>query len=573
MDEVIAQPDETPEPESHAAPSRTGLELAGWIDQLYEEAAKRRKDDANEEVWANWLDCYWGDQWPQSIPTYKAPIVVNEQQTEILRELSDLLDRDLLVIAKKRGANDTRAVTIERSIQSIWVGQHVWEQVLHAALNAFIFPAGFLLVTWDAVESRVDIRSVPTASIYPDPDQPNPDRWRYWIMEDVKDLVEIQELYPETGKAVKPDEAVSVRGPVGQRDRLTGMLKGALSKYLGPMSSTGSTSNAATDGYLKARATVLTAWVKDPAEDIDVQTKEDGTLDAVKKPKYPHGRLIVKAGDVILFDGPSYKGHSPLVPIRMLPSPDRFWPKISPVGTTMELQKASNRAEQQVLENALRLNNGLVITDSNSGIQPGSAAPMPGMHQLIRPGTRYEIKYPPPMPGDMVQLGERLRAMQRQVQGFSGARETSAKGNVSADLAESDIATHQGMTRLRARLLHQAVQRVVQCIFERLAEFKTVPGVMVLPSSKDVLEIPWEPVADRDEYSIYLDPSMFEIKSKTRMQREALMLAKLGRLSTPDLYEMLDISDATARAQRWAEEMQMQATIAKQKMQEKKERP
>lgn len=546
------------------------LELAAWVDQLYDEAAKARIEAASERNWQEWKNCYWGEQWPLDIPTYKAPIVVNELQSEILRELSDLLDRDLLVVVKKKSATDTRAVNIERSLQAIWIGQHVWEQVLYASLNAFIYPAGFLFVSWDPLEAKVEARSIPTQCIYPDPDEPDPDKWVYWIMEDVMDIAHIKELYPETGQHVRPDEDVSVRMTSGQNNKLTGLLKGGLNKYLGPLSSSGSTQSADTQGYLKARATVLTCWVKDPAVETDVTEKEDGTLEATSKAKYPHGRLIVKAGETILFDGPSYVGRSPLVSFRMLPSPDSFWPRVSPIGNTMELQKAANRADQQVLENALRLNNGIHIADANSGVKVGASASMPGMVQLIRQGTKYEIKYPPPMPADMVQLGERLRAMQRQVQGFSGARETSAKGNVSADLAESDIATHQGLTRLRARMLHQSMQRVIVCIFDRLAQFKTVPGTMELPNSKDIIPVPWEPVPDRDEYSIYLDPSMFEIKTKTRQQREALMLAKMNKLSTPDLYEMLDISDATAKTERLTQEMQMQAQIAKQHQIERK---
>lgn len=560
---LAPQPEQKTAADSPAVIIREGeAELVQWVEGLHEDAAKRRTEDAADDQWEEWRRTFWGEQWPGSTPSFKPPIVANELQLRLLEEASDLTDSPLRVFVQKDLQDGERDEAVEKAIQAYWTRNNVDLQILIAVLDGLTLPAGFIQSTWDPTAlngmGEIVTRARKPDTVFPDPDAEDDETWRYYILQDVLDIPYIREHWPQHGWRVKPDSTYSVKLTEGTRP------KGMSGNYKGPLYAPGS--GLAQEGWAVAQAVVLTCVVKDDDLEEDIQEVKDatGTVTSLKssyRKKYPNGRMIQVCNGVCLFDGPNpYQGRWRLARVPMLPSPHSFWPPQSTLSGVMELQKAANKSESMVVENALRLNNGIVIADANSGIKPDNFGNIPGQILLKTPGSQVNVVYPPPMPGDMVNGGERLRNVMRTVLGFPPSRiGQGQRGNVSPELTETEISQAMSLTRLRGRLLFNAVQNVVQMIFANMSQFYTVPRSLPYIQGSSWESIRWKPILKPEDYSAHVDPASFQIVTRSMMKRLYLALAQNGRISTEDLLKGLEIPDAEAKWKRLEYELQLQA--------------
>lgn len=538
--------------------------LCDWGEALLEEAAKAKTELAHDDQWDDRRNTFWGEQWPTSTPTFKPPIVVNEVQKLVFEEVSDLTDTKVGVFISKDPTNPERDEGIEKAFQAYWQRDCVDYQLMLSLVNAMIYGCGFIGCFWDASKSRgqgeVVTVSLNPKHVYPDPDAEDDERWRYVLYTDPLDLVEIRSKWVDQGWRVKPEAHLSTTMESAGGAKSSGRFKG-------PLYAPGS--GLIAEGYAKARATVKTLFIYD--DELEEMTDEtiaaDGTikLHAYVVQKYPNGRMLQWCNGVVLFDGPNpYYGRFPIIKVGLVPSPGDFWPPESPVSGVMELQKAGNKMESQTVENAIRLNNGTVIADANSGINPSNYARIPGQPILTKQGTKATITYPPPMPPDMVNAGERMRGILRGQMGFTPSRiGTGQRGNVSAELNETEISQAMSLSRLRGRLLHMAVQKLAQMILERMCQFYTTVRRMPYVSASKWEVVSWQPVSHNMMYLAQVDPASFQVKSKVMMQRLYLALAKLGKISSEDLLKMLELPNAEQMAQRLNQELELAAQAKK----------
>ena len=113
-------------------------------------------------------------------------------------------------------------------------------------------------------------------------------------------------------------------------------------------------------------------------------------------------------------------------------------------------------------------------------------------------------------------------------------------------------------------MLYQSVQKAVAMLFARMGQFYSTPRHLVFPDQGDLKSIKWEPVPKPEEYTVHVDESSFQVRSKTMMQRLAIGLAKMGKLPDARLLKILEFPDADAIAKELREQLMLQA-LAKQK--------
>lgn len=542
-------------------------ELAAWVDRLFGDAERARTEQANTDSWDDWLEAYWGDMWDGDLPTYKPPIVVNELQSLLLQEVSDLSDNPPRIFVQKEGGDvQARDKQREKAIQAFWKNGFVDAQLMLATLDASIFPLGFVGVTFDPTadfgRGKLIVRSRSPYSVFPDPDAVDDDDWRYLILRDVMDVVAIHETWPEHGPRVRPDMKYSLKlSEADASSRRTG-LSGS---YSGPLYSGNTSSNFATDGFLKARAGVLSCFVIDNSAETEIVERlndmAEKTLVTVRKKKYPYGRLIQVANGVVLYDGPNpYIRRFPVVRVSLQPTVHSFWPPSSVLAGVLELYRSANKIDSMTVENGLRLNAGMIVADTNSGIDPANFAAIPGQILLKNPGAQVDVKYPPPMPPDMIQGGERLRSYARKVLGFTDSRiGAGQRGNVSPELTETEISQAMGLTRLRGRLLHNATQKLVDIIFAGMARFYTDSRIFPNSNGDRWQPATWTPIESPEQYIVHVDPASFQVRSKTMMQRLYMTLAMRNKIPDDELLQALDIPNAEEVAAKQHKQLQLAA--------------
>lgn len=537
-----------------------------WLVNLAIESDRVRRKEANFDQFDQRLDIFYGKHWPETIPSFKPPIVVNELRTLILQEASDLSESQLRIYVMKDPQKGGRDEQAERALRALWVSQEVDQKILTEVVWALVLGTGFLRVQWDPDAEGgigdVVVKDLDPRFVLPDPDAMNDQSMAYIITEQFMDLGEIRRMFPVAGMLVKPEEAFSLRSGarISQEPSSWGI-------YQGPMTSSGSLLGTGIEGYKKARARVLDCLLRDDSAESVVEFKEkpDGTpfldengnqvLVQKLRARFPNGRRIIGANGVILFDGdnPNPGGDFGILRVVLEPTLARFWGQ-GFVQQTSQLQVAADKLMSSVVENAIRLNNGIVKMTTTTGLDIENFAGIPGQVVTINPGSTFEIMYPPPMPPDMVQAPWRMLDMQRRILGFPDVRDGRAgRGNVSAELTETDISQAMGLTRLRSRMIYGVVRRLAEMIFARMAYGYTTRRVIPAVEGEEFKPVIWEPIPNPERYRTYVDPHSFQVMSRTMLKRLGLALFKLRGIDRGSLLETLGWPDWQRVSNRMAE--------------------
>lgn len=533
--------------------------LWSWLENAADESARVREAQAKMAEYDEYLDCFYGEHWPAAMPTFRPAIVANELRSLILSEASDLSDmtpRIYITRDPRKGGRDRDA---ERALHAVWRRNSVDLVFTYAAMWALITGTGFVELSFDsemfAGLGDIIVMDRDPRTVLPDPDAKNDKEWQFRILETTLDLQEIRRLFPVKGKLVEAEDRLSVR----QRSAGLNDEGGGAFRLSSPLYPTGEGINdPPLLGYKKARARVLDCILNDPAlETVYIEATniegqvirdENGnpTMKQVTRKLYPHGRRIVGANGVILFDGPSpnppgYSQRTDMGIVRVVlePTIDRFWGQ-GFVQQTQQLQLAADKLLSSVVENAIRLNNGMVVATGNTGLDLETFASIPGQLVQINAGSEIKVVYPPQMPPDMIQAPWRMLDLQRRILGFQDARAgMPSRGNVSADLTETEISQGQSPTRLRARLLHESIQRIAEMIFARMCYYYTTERVIPAVEGEEFAPVVWKPIERPERYAVYVDPASINIMSKTLLKRLGTALFKLGAIDRKSLLEAL----------------------------------
>lgn len=565
---------------SEPAPKRENEdELWRWLEQLATESERVRREEARFDEFDQRLDIYNGKHWPDSIPSFRPPVVANELRTLVLSEAQDLTESQLRVYITKDPKNWDRDEAYERAFRAVWVREQVDLKLMYACVWALTIGTGFIESCWDPDLSHgmgdVAVRDVDPRYVLPDPDAVDDRKWLYVMTETVLDIPEIRRLWPLSGHRVRPDEGFSLKDKQGQREGSSGR-----NIYLGPLAPNDMDMPGVFPGYKKARARVLNCVVRDDATETVIEPEHDPITGAPKvdekgnpvlkeitRAKYPKGRRIVGANGVILYDGESPHPSSDdfgMLRVVLDPPLGRFW-GTGFVQQTGELQMAADKGLSSIVENGIRLNNGIVVSTTNTGLDWESFAGIPAQIVQINPGSEFKIQYPPPMPADMVQFPFRMLDLQKRLLGFEGTRSgAQGRGNVSPDLAETEISQAQSPTRLRARMLYYTVQRLAEMIFARMAYGYTTERNIPAVEGEKFSAVKWKPLERPDKWAVYVDPASFTVMSRTMLKRLGLALFKLRAIPRESLLEAIGWPDWQKAAKTMSESEAM-AAAAKMK--------
>lgn len=548
--------DQRPGPDtSSAAADATPAEarLWQWLEEAVDQSRRARRDAAGFDRLDEWLRLFAGEHYPHDTPQHKPPIVINELRSLILAEASDLADAVPRVYITRDARRGGRDEDLERAFRAVWVRQALDLKLAEAVVWALVAGTGFLRVGWDpsAADGLGDVvvDVVDPRSVYPDPAATSDLDWTWVVTETFMSYPELARAFPSKVWRLPPPSGTA--GPGGSRDERPGPVGGL--PYTGPLSN--SPSLMVSPAQAAPRWRVLDAYMVDDTlelEAIEPTDPESGAklLDEAERPmihtrwvmKYPNGRRVVGVEGVILYDGPNTLPSARSVPpdwglVRVVlePTLGSFWGLGFP-RQTGQLQLSANKLSSLVVENAIRLNNGLVVATGNTGIDWESFAGLPGQIVQINPGSQLNVVYPNPMPPDMIQAPIQALDMQRRILGFPPARVGGPAG-ASPELSELEISQGQGVTRLRARALTRVVQRLAELIFARLAYGYAVPREIPAVEGERFVPTVWEPLENPERYSVYVDPASFQVLSKTMVRRLAVALYRMNAIDRRALLE------------------------------------
>lgn len=534
-----------------------------------------RQIDELERISQEERDNTLGDDWFQEVrdfhsltgrfpasPTFRPRVVVPQLQTLMLNEATDLSDQQPKIFIMKDGKRDRQA---EDGFTEHWRQQYFNNKIFLAELWGLYCGTGFIQVGFDPEAKRgqgqvwMEVRDPST--VFPDPGSADPEQWVYVILKDRMYIDEIQRLWPENGYRVHP------RNVLGRASAPPDGFDIGLKLPDGPMSISGGIPTIKPSG--DGRLTVRHLYIRDytsmdiPKEDVErIQSQLGALIPAPqRKLRWPNGRWIVECDGIVLADGDNpYPFRSwPIIPYHAMPTLGSFWCP-PPVRYTKGLQELAERHLTQNFENAVRTNNMIWFIDERTGLRAEEFGGIPAQVCIINANSPVpECKYPQAMPAHMTQAPQQLLTLQKELQGFTPARAgQQAPGNVGADLNDASIFQSQFLTRMRARMMAESVQRTAELVFWTMRNLKQGTQ-FISQDSGDVKLTAWPELGPIEDYDVYLDHTSIRPMSAAAMRTLVMGLLKEGHMPLGRALEALEFPDSAEIAAEVKEELQLSA--------------
>lgn len=500
-----------------------------------------------------------------AVPSFRPKVKIPQLQLLMLNEATDLSDTTPIVYIAHKSQRDKDR---ERAFQQHWRQGYVNNRMLFAQLWSLLFGVGYLQVGFDAFARKgqgdVWVASRNPGSVYPDPYSLSEDDWQ-WVQWTDKTSVDKVASYWDKGQYVRPTGKMV---KVGQ-----GEPGGSFDLPPGPLSVTGGfpADKMISNGEVNVRYTFLYDNTRERLKDLSGSDHDTSQLVPAKwRLKYPDGRMIVDCEGIVLFDdnNPFPSRQFPLVRIPSLPALFGFYPP-PPSRFTKSLQDLAERMYTQAFENMVRLNNGVWFIPEECGIDPDDFGGIPGEVRVIAANSKPpELKLPTPFPQQMTEYPDKLLALQKELQGFTSSRggEPGA-GNISSNLYDASIYQSQFLTRLRARLASESVQRFVELYFNTMVRYyandRTFPS---FGKGEDIEEVTWHGTSESrlEDFNIEIDPGSLRPVSTAALRAMVKDLRQQGMIDTKNALEMLDVPKADEIAEGIESEQKL-AALAKVK--------
>lgn len=368
--------------------------------------------------------------------------------------------------------------------------------------DGLLFSVGWGKHYYDPGSDRLRFEVVNPFSIRPDPfGGQNLDEHVYFGEESPWLLSRIRANWPEKGHLVKPDERLSAdRTDDGRAARA------------------------------RARTWLVQLWFRDDTmieepligPDRQPVTDEEGRPLVRRRMKYPHGRLIIKAGDVILEDKPNPFSHGMLPYIAFFDYKD-----------SLELFSKSEAEDLELLQirgNDLREQFWLNVRLTNNRQRLISENLWPKRHLLNqnRPGMLIPVKDvnndlrwddPPPMPSDALALITKTDKDSEQTTGVAEMTQGRRPTGITSGRALETVAEY-GQVRVRdkARNLEEAIERFAAQLEANVRQFLSEERVIQITDdtgAPQVLRIVGElPEGAPEEMRHQYDLILSEIRGK-----------------------------------------------------------
>jgi hypothetical protein len=506
------------------------------------------------------------------INSFRPQVMIPQLQTLVLNEATDITDAAIKVYITNDGKRENDR---EKYFQANWRQGAYNNRILESIIWGMLTNLGFLQVGFSPSARRGKgmtwLESRDPETVYPDPFCKSDSDWSWVQWNDWMYIDEVQRRWPDKGRYVRPRLSAGSADPYGQVDSTLDYPE------YSPMSNQGNEPEKKIfrDNRVRVRTTYL---FDNTREKVTENAGSDSEALGLVHPrfgyKYPDGRWIIDTEDVVLADGNNWcpqlpddeRGTFPLFRIPTMPTISNFWGP-APIDLSRSLQNLGERIYTQLFENIVRTNNGVIVFEENTGLDPNSIGWLPGevlvIHNNSKPPT---VINPQALPQHMVTVPASLFALQKELQGFSEARQgQSGGGNVSPDLFDATLWQSHYQTRLRGRLLSEPLQRLAQTVFYIDARYKSVADRVPSMERGELSNAEWEPIGDSmNKYDAHLDPGSLQVMSAGAMRSVVGALAKAKLLPTKYILESYGLPQAAELAEEATRELELGA-LAKTK--------
>lgn len=438
------------------------------VQKMYKDAYDSKESKHSD--WNDFYNAYKGDYFKQNLPAYKNQNIENFVFSTIETVKPVMLAENPKIMSlplseEVQGKSDA----VQKAIDYEWMRTHFIKITQSVITNCLIYGTGILALLWDG-KSQNGLGNVLPVSLSPfnffiDRAATTIEDAEYAGYAMYKSLGELTKAFPEKKEELKDNTVTPSDEWLMHGKENIGDLKNKL-LYI--------------EIYFRDYSTEL--------EEVEEEEEDDGgnttvVTKKVEKMKYPKGRRVIVAGDVLLSDqeNPYDDGKFPFINLNCYDIPGEFW-GMGEVEQIMSPTNTVNVLTNSIVESAEITSNPIWILDKNCGVAKDSLTNRKGLVVRKNPGTEVRRDSPPTLPAYLQGIIDVLKADIENISGvYDVTRGEKPTGITAAAAIQALNEQAQGRIKLKVQNLEFFLAEVGGMWLSRIQQFwVTKRDVMVM---------------------------------------------------------------------------------------------
>lgn len=425
------------------------------VKQMYQKSY-----DAKASLHSKWkknYKAYNGELFDNQTPSFRSNEVSNYvfSTIETIKPIM-LNDNPKTNVVPKDNNMYDKARVVQCILDNEWKRAKMFKKLHLINHMNLIYGTAILGIFWNSNDQNklgnVEPIVISPFNFYPEPSATDLDKAEYCIYATYKKVSELCKMFPDKSEEIKAQATSNVD------ENLMFGKEG---------SDFGDNNVLCLECYMKDYS--VNTYIEEEINDEGIKCKYE-----VKERKYPNGRRVIIAGDVLLEDGPNPyndNGDFPFVVLRCYPQYGTFW-GISEVEMLISPQEHANRIMNGIIENALLNGNPWTIIDNNSGVEKNSLSNRPGLVIRKNPGSEVKRDAPPPLPSYVQEIVNVLKNDMQEISGVFDVVKGERPGSVTAASAIQALNEQaQGRIRLKVQFMEDFISEVGGLWIKRVQQF------------------------------------------------------------------------------------------------------
>ena len=458
------------------SPTNEEKALVKKLEGLFERDKKAKQK--YDYCWVDYYKMFRGKQWKEQRPSYRSSEVFNLIWQAIQSQIPIITDAKpkFEYLPQEPGDREFAELMNEVALAD-WQSKNWLFTLTEGLYDCSIYGTAISLLKYDTEKDELVYRFTDPFYFFPAASAENmKEKCTHVSHAEPEELDRIKRIFPKFKDYLKAD--------VTDFQSTDNIELGAV-KYNNPNSDqlyvevSGGFENKKTPEVL-----VKTFYLEDDEVlECEEQDSETGESKYVRKLKYPGGRRVITANEIILDDGPIGYEDEAIFPYQRLVnfiSPRQFW-GISDLEVLEGPQRAFNKIISYVFDVLYLCGNPIWIVDSTSGVFTDNLTSQPGLVVEKEPGSEVRREAGVQLQPYILNL---INLVKDLVEQFSGSQDVSkgiAPGGVTAASAIADL-QNAAQTRIRQKMrnLDAYLQDFGQAYASRVMQFYTAPKVFRL---------------------------------------------------------------------------------------------
>lgn len=434
------------------------------------------------DTWKKCIDAYKGNIDKTQKPEYKSDNVSNYifSTLETVRPIM-VAENPKFTVMPRLEKDFNKSYRVQHALDYEWTRTKMDTILPKAILPSLQVGTSIIGLFWNGEDTKVgniEPKLISAFNFFPDPGALTIDDADYVIYASYQNVGKIIRQFPEKAEELK----MNAKKP-DKEDLVAGQ----------------ETTHLSNQSIL-----VLECYMRD-YQMITEQLEENDEKIEVKKMKYPKGRRIIIAGDVLLKDGenPYADGKFPFIMFKAYDLPDQFW-GMGEVEQIMKPQAHADNLVNQIIDNARLTANCQWVKDANAGIKPGTLTNRPGLIVTKTPGTEVRREQPPSIPAYVQNTVEMLKRDIEIVSGVFDITRGERPASITSGVAINQLTeSAQSRIKLKMKYLEHALAELGGMWVNRIIQYWKLPRQLrVMVSMKDFQQAQQDMQSQGMEYQI-----------------------------------------------------------------------